>query len=129
VSHIECEDVGEAGDEVGCDGPGAGAAGDVIAGDPGDPGVALAEIGDLGKGKEGVDAVVDVGVAAECNDTGGAGTGEQLAVTAFVQGAAVTAFLQGDEDAAVELIADVAADIVESIDTLAIRLVAAGTED
>ena len=120
MSHIECEDVGEAGDEVGCDGPGAGAAGDVIAGDPGDPGVALAEIGDLGKGKEGVDAVVDVGVAAECNDTGGAGTGEQLAVTAFVQ---------GDEDAAVELIADVAADIVESIDTLAIRLVAAGTED
>ena len=123
MSHIECEDVGEAGDEVGCDGPGAGAAGDVIAGDPGDPGVALAEIGDLGKGKEGVDAVVDVGVAAECNDTGGAGTGEPLAVTAFVQGD------EGDEGAAVELMGDVAADIVESIDTLAIRLVAAGTED
>jgi len=120
VSHIECEDVGEAGDEVGCDGPGAGAAGDVIAGDPGDPGVALAEIGDLGKGKEGVDAVVDVGVAAECNDTGGAGTGEQIDVTAFVQ---------GDEGAAAVELGNVAADVVESLGTLPIRLVAAGTGD
>ena len=129
MSHIECEDVGEAGDEVGCDGPGAGAAGDVIAGDPGDLGLDLADEGDLGKGKEGVDAVVDVGVAAECIDTGVAGTGKQLAVTAFAQGADVTVFVQGDEDAAVELIGDVAADIVESIGTLAVRLVAAGTED
>ena len=128
MSHIECEDVGEAGDEVGCDGPGAGAAGDVIAGDPGDLGLDLADEGDLGKGKEGVDAVVDVGVAAECNDTGGAGTGEQLVVTAFVQGAAVTAIVQEDEGAAVEP-SDVVADIVESIGILAIRLVAAGTED
>ena len=120
VSHIKCEGDGEARDAVGCDGPGvpstAGSAGDVIAGDSGDPGVALADVDDLDKGKEGVDADVD----AECNDTGGAGTGEQIDVTAFVQ---------GDEGAADVELGNVAADVVESLGTLPIRLVAAGTGD
>ena len=112
---VECEGIGEARDEVGCDGPGA--AGDVITGDSGDPGVVLADGDDLGKGKEGEYALVD----AECSDTGGAGTGEQLAVTAFVG--------EGDEGAGAVELGTVGSDIVESIGTLAIRLVAAGTED